>query len=91
MAPKISPVTKAQKGGKTIYNWEGKILRTSKRDYKYVLFGLCMSKYMPEKREYVDIPDGEWRCIGFGNDAKRLVSSWKGIFRAAKYEVVTIQ
>lgn len=91
MEPKISPVIKTQKGGKTIYTWEGKTLRTSVRDYKYVLFGLSHERYNPEKSRWEGNPAGAWVCIGFGNNAQRLFSSWKGITFYDKYEVVEIQ
>lgn len=91
MAPKISPVIKTRKGKKTIYTCDGKILRTSVRDYKYVLFGLSRMGYVPETKQWVDIPDGVWLCVGFGNNAQRLVSSWKNIVHYNRFEVVEIK
>ena len=83
-------VTKAIKGKKTIYTANGVTLRTSTRDYKFALFGLCHHKYNPTTCKVEEVP-AEWRIIGFGNNATNLLNSWKNIFHADAYEIVTIQ
>ena len=84
-------VTKTQKGGKTVYASAGNVLRTSKRDYKYALFGLCFTKWNEETRSVDELAEGEWRFVGLGNDAKRLLDSWKNIWHCSRFTVVTIQ
>lgn len=87
--PPLPQVTKGAKGSKTVYTCDGKILRTSKRDYKYVLFGL-VHYFNPETRK-VDETKLEWHHVGFGNNPQTLINSWKSIFRCQRFEVVTIQ
>jgi hypothetical protein len=87
----IPQVIKTQKGKKTVYISNGTILRTSTRDYKYALFGLIHSCFNHETRQWDEIPEGEWRLVGFGNNAQNLVNSWKSIFRCERFEVVTVQ
>lgn len=73
-----------QNNGKTIYSHNGKIVRTSKRDYKYALLFLakaCMGA----------VSDAEdWKVVGFGNNPKTLRSSWQSIFNYGILQVVAI-
>lgn len=86
----IPTVTKTPKGNKVVYAADGGvILRTSTRDYKYVLFGLCNTYFNTETKKTEEGPD-EWRFVGMGNNAQNLVNSWKSIWHCSKFEVVTI-
>lgn len=84
-------VTKVQKGAKVVYMHGDDVLRTSKRDYKYALFGLCFTKWNEATMKTEELAEGEWRFVGLGNDAKRLLDSWKSIWKCSKFRVVTVQ
>jgi hypothetical protein len=77
-------VFKAEKNGKTIYSHDGKIIRTSKRDYKYALL-------FQAKKCMGATKDAEgWRVVGFGNNPKSLRSSWQSIYGHGILMVVAI-
>jgi hypothetical protein len=84
-------VTKTKKGDKTIYAADGKVIRTSKRDYKFALFGLCKTQYNSETRQWKELEEGEWRFVGLGNNAQNLLNSWKNIFRCQRFHIETIK
>lgn len=73
-----------QINGKTIYSYDGKIVRTSKRDYKYALL------FQAKRCMGATNDDEGWRVIGFGNDAKNLRNSWQSIFQHGILMVVAI-
>lgn len=73
-----------QLNGKTIYSYNGKVVRISKRDYKYALL------FIPKKCMGAT-DDGEyWQVIGFGNNPQTLRSSWQSIYGHGILQVVAI-
>lgn len=73
-----------QLNGKTIYSHNGKIVRTSKRDYKYALL------FMAKQCMGATGDDEDWRVIGFGNNPQSLRSSWQSIYQHGILMVVAI-
>lgn len=74
----------AQLNGKIIYSHGNKIVRTSKRDYKYALLFLakeCMG---------ATSDDEDWRVIGLGNNPQTLRSSWQSMYRHGILQVVAV-
>lgn len=74
----------AQLNGKIIYSHGNKIVRTSKRDYKYALLFLakeCMG---------ATGDDEDWRVIGFGNNPHTLRNSWQSMYHHGILQVVAI-
>lgn len=85
-------VTKTFKGNKIVYLWDNTILRTSKRDYNFALFGLCSKVIDKETGEWSrKEEDLEWRFICMGNNAQNILNTGKSYFKAYRYSVVTIQ
>lgn len=73
-----------QLNGKTIYSHNNKIVRTSKRDYKYALLFLakeCMGATSDAE---------DWRVIGLGNNPQTLRSSWQSMYHHGILQVVAI-
>lgn len=68
-------VTKQQqRNGKIVYSYEGKTIRTSKRDYKYALL-------FKAKKNMGAVRDSEqWRVVGLGNNPATLRNSWQRIY-----------
>jgi len=73
-----------QNNGKTIYSYNGKIVRASKRDYKYALLFLA-KECMGATRDSED-----WRVVGLGNNPQSLRSSWSSIYHYGILQVVAI-
>jgi hypothetical protein len=73
-----------QNNGKTIYSHNGKIVRTSKRDYKYALLFFA-KECMGASRDSED-----WRVVGLGNNPQTLRSSWSSIYRYGILQIVAI-
>jgi hypothetical protein len=73
-----------QLNGKTIYSHKDKIVRTSKRDYKYALLFLA-KECMGATRDAED-----WRVIGLGNNPQTLRSSWQSMYGHGILQVVAI-
>lgn len=79
----MANVTKTQTSKGYRYEYNGKVIRNSKRDYKYALLGT-------PKKALGATGDGETFVIGLGNNTKSLVSSWSGIMPSAERQVVEI-
>lgn len=85
-------VTKTLKGNKVIYTWGDKILRTSKRDYNFALFGLCSNVYNKVTKEWSKRDeDLEWRFICMGNNPQNVLNTGKSYFKAFEYSIITIK
>lgn len=90
MKPQVPQVTRIQKGSKTVYMANGKVLRNSTKEYKYALFGLLDVEWNPETRKQEASPL-HWNLVGFGNNPTNLVNSWKNIFHCIEFGIATIE
>ena len=73
-----------QENGKVLYSYNGKIVRNSKRDYKYALL------FMAKECMGATGDDEDWRVVGFGNNPSSLRSSWASIYHYGILQVVAI-
>lgn len=79
-------ITKTIKGDKFIYTFNGKVVRTSKRDYKYA----CVATYRAAKganEKYEGLSD----VISLGNNPTSTYNSYAKFYHHADLEVVEIQ
>lgn len=70
-------VIKSVKGSKFIYSHNGKVVRTSTREFKYA----CIATY----------ESGATKVISLGNEVKSTYNSFARFYEHCKLEVVTIQ
>lgn len=73
-----------QNNGMIVYSHNGKIVRNSKKDYKYALL------FMAKKCMGAHGDDEDFRVVGFGNNPHTLRTSWQRIFSYGVLQVVAI-
>lgn len=70
--------------GKHVYTCNGKVFRTSKREYRYVLLGWAK----------VELGSGsdsvQWFPIALGNNAGSLTGSWRRLYSHCELKVEEI-
>ena len=73
----MKQVIKSTKGSKFVYTYNGEVVRTSTREFKYA----CIATY----------ESGASKVISLGNKADSTYSSFARFYQHCKLEVVTIQ
>lgn len=71
--------------GKHVYTYNGKVYRTSKREYRYALLAWAKVELGSSGNSTA------WFPIGLGNNATNLTNSWKNLYRHCELKVVEIQ
>lgn len=76
-------LSKTEINGKYIYSCNGKIFRTSKRNYNYFLM------YKPLKSKGA-IRDSLFRPVALGNNPKSMISTYQSIYHSGELKTIKL-